>query len=102
MVGPAPLKSPSLSDYPRCDEEVKRLTDQLWATGRVADKSPSRVLAEMGVRPDFSASHPLRYTHRRLDDADTDIYFVANGQPQAVERGMHVPHRGQAARTLAA
>jgi hypothetical protein len=85
VIGPAPLKSPSLSDYPRCDDEVARLAKELWATGKVADRSPSRVLAELGVRPDFSASQPLRYTHRRLDNADTDIYFIANGQPQAVD-----------------
>ena len=30
VVGPRPLKSPSLSDYPKCDEEVKRLADELW------------------------------------------------------------------------
>jgi hypothetical protein len=30
VVGPRPLKSPSLSGYPRCDEEVKALADELW------------------------------------------------------------------------
>ena len=29
-IGPRPLKSPSLSDYPHCDDEVKQLADQLW------------------------------------------------------------------------
>ena len=30
VVGPRPVKSPSLSDYPQCDEEVKQLADELW------------------------------------------------------------------------
>ena len=31
MVGPRPLRSPSLADYPQCDAEVQRLADELWA-----------------------------------------------------------------------
>lgn len=30
LLGPAPLKSPSLSDYPQCDLEVARLAAELW------------------------------------------------------------------------
>jgi hypothetical protein len=30
VLGPRPSASPSLSDYPRCDEEVKRLAAELW------------------------------------------------------------------------
>jgi hypothetical protein len=30
VVGPRPLKSPSLSGYPGCDTEVKKLADELW------------------------------------------------------------------------
>ena len=30
VVGPRPLRSPSLSGYPKCDEEVKSLADALW------------------------------------------------------------------------
>ncbi len=29
-IGPPPLKSPSLSEYPQCDEEVRRLAAELW------------------------------------------------------------------------
>jgi hypothetical protein len=36
----------------------------------------TRVLQEMGVRPDFESSVPLRYTHRTL--TDKEMYFVAN------------------------
>ncbi|MGD0536618.1 MAG: glycosyl hydrolase [Verrucomicrobiota bacterium] len=30
VVGPRPLKSPSLSRYPNCDEDVKQLAGELW------------------------------------------------------------------------
>lgn len=30
VVGPRPLKSPSLTDYPQCDAEVRRLADAIW------------------------------------------------------------------------
>jgi hypothetical protein len=32
VIGPRVLKSPSLSDYPRCDAEVKKLADALWGS----------------------------------------------------------------------
>jgi hypothetical protein len=30
VVGPRPLRSPSLQDYPQCDQELKSLADDLW------------------------------------------------------------------------
>lgn len=33
VVGPAPVRSPSLSNYPECDEEVRKLTGELWGSG---------------------------------------------------------------------
>ena len=44
---------------------------------------PSRVLAEMGVPPDFKSSPNLRYIHKHT--GETDVYFVANPEPCAVE-----------------
>lgn len=93
VLGPRPLKSPSLSDYPSCDAEVQRLGGELWGdcdgqrvkehrlgTGRVVwGPSPETVLKQGGVQPDFVCSQPWRFIHRRA--AGTDIYFVANGKP---------------------
>jgi hypothetical protein len=36
IVGPPPLKSPSLSGYPECDAEVKALTASIWAPDSMA------------------------------------------------------------------
>ncbi|HOX57630.1 MAG TPA: glycosyl hydrolase [Candidatus Paceibacterota bacterium] len=33
VVGPAPLRSPSLSNFPQCDEEIATLTRELWGGG---------------------------------------------------------------------
>lgn len=32
IIGPAPIKSPSLEGYPKCDAEVKALAAELWRT----------------------------------------------------------------------
>jgi len=96
VIGPRPLKSPGLSDYPECDEEVKRLADELWADcdgkavvehrfgqGRmVCGTAPEKLLAQGGVPPDFASRARLGCIHRVA--GDTDIYFLANPQPRDV------------------
>jgi (4-O-methyl)-D-glucuronate---lignin esterase len=97
VVGPPPQKSPSLSGYPDCDKQVKRLADELWgdcdgktvkehAYGKgktVWGLTPEETLAKMGVQPDFSAGPFVRWIHRRV--GDMDIYFVASASPQPAE-----------------
>ena len=34
VVGAPPSKSPSLSDFPKCDQQVQKLAAQLWGTGQ--------------------------------------------------------------------
>ena len=82
VVGKLPDKSPSLTGYPGCDEQVKKLADEIRATGKVEDKAPEQALEEMGVPPDFASDANLRYIHRT--DAGTEIYFVANPRPSAI------------------
>lgn len=95
VIGERPDKSPSLSGYPECDEQVRELAAQLWGKidgqasaergigkGKlIRGQSAEQVLAAMGVPPDFDASgsddpSDLRYIHRTL--ADGELYFVAN------------------------
>ena len=42
VVGGPPSKSPSLSDYPKCDERVKSLAAQLWGTGEPPTEPATR------------------------------------------------------------
>ena len=93
VLGPRPLKSPSLGGYPQCDEEVQRLGGELWGDcdgqrvkehvfgrGRVVWGLPvETVLQQSKVLPDFVCGLPWRFIHRSTGDAE--IYFVANGQP---------------------
>ena len=41
VIGPPPLKSPSLSNYPQCDAEVKALAATLWAADAGASARPT-------------------------------------------------------------
>jgi hypothetical protein len=96
IVGPPPQKSPSLSGFPECDNEVRELSRQIWGDSDASQtagqqpgprralrqQEPEKVLADMGVAPDFTSGEPLRYIHRRVDD--TDIYFVANRLPRSI------------------
>lgn len=114
VVGMPPKKSPSLENYPACDQEITRLVTELWgaspvpqvATERQVGKGriiwgedmlksldylyphydyTARILKKMGVAEDFAADGNIRYTHRTLDGVD--IYFVSNrsGKPITAE-----------------
>ncbi|MBI5387997.1 MAG: hypothetical protein HZA90_25315 [Verrucomicrobia bacterium] len=111
IIGPPPSRSPSLENFPKRDEEVKKLAAEVWGEaltrpsgtlsrptgegrgegavarrfgkGRViTGQSLSAVLAELGTGLDFQSATKLRFTHRR--DGATDIYFVANPQAQEI------------------
>jgi hypothetical protein len=109
VIGPRPLKSPSLSGFPSCDDEVNRLSSELWGNcdggsvkehrfgnGRIVwGLTPERVLADSGVKPDFNSRPRLRYLHRR--DGETEIYFVANPKEEPVEATCSFRVKGKAA-----
>jgi hypothetical protein len=93
VVGPKPMRSPSLGGYPDCDAEVRRIADEVWGNcdGRTTTSHKygagmlywgeplERVL---GDTADFRSSDAkLRYIHRR--EGETDIYFVSNQGMQA-------------------
>lgn len=99
VVGPRPQHSPSLTDFPKCDEQVKELTEELWGKcngtsirensvgkGRIVwGQSLTNVFAAQKLKPDFefigaTASTKLAYVHRVADEAD--IYFISNQRRQ--------------------
>jgi hypothetical protein len=113
IYGAPPLASPSLSNYPECDTQVKALAEKLWTPtptaerrlgkGRVildAEAQPGKesgvnrplypdytstvaVLKGTGLPEDFVSDGPLRYGHRRT--TDEEIYFIANTTDKSVE-----------------
>ena len=98
IIGPPPLKTPGLTNYPQSEDELKDIVTNLWGEnsmtgerkigkGRViTGKTPQQVLSELGIPEDFSCGQPahFRYTHRRGEDG-TEIYFISNKQDQEVE-----------------
>ena len=107
VVGAPPRKSPSLVNYPSCDQQVARQAEMLWGSlespvvqtersfgkGRIVwgggpelyppyDQTAA-ILSQMRVAPDFESAGPVRYTHRSMDQRE--IYFVANRSGEPVQ-----------------
>ena len=92
VLGPKPSRSPSLQDYPKADNEVRALADELWGDvdgvnvksrkvgkGTIATGlTVAEALAQIGCAPDceYSPKTGLVYGRRTLKNGD--IYFVAN------------------------
>jgi len=95
VVGPKPTNSPSLTNYPAADDEIRALANEVWGDcdGRTITehacgkgkvywgKSLQEVMEAVKTTPDFEYTRPnldtsLVYIHRH--SADADIYFVAN------------------------
>ena len=104
VVGNPPKKSPSLVDYPKCDQIVKSISMDLWGTDTVTKSLANRlfgkgeirwgaalykpqelyptyelishVLKEKGIVEDFKGAESVRYTHRT--SPLSDIYFLSN------------------------
>jgi hypothetical protein len=103
VLGPRPVKSPSLVGYPKCDEEIQTIANELWGDtdgiSRTKHKfgkglvvwglRPAEVLASLQVPKDVEYTRALDATvpwiHRRAGEAD--IYLVVNrsDQPQEIE-----------------
>ena len=113
ITGNPPLKSPSLVNYPECDQLVRTGAETLWGDmvipktitehnygkGKIfyggnltlVDSTElyphysvtADLLKQLNVATDFESSGPIRYTHRATEDFD--IYFVANRENQKVE-----------------
>ena len=95
VVGPKPVRSPTLADYPQGDLELARIANEVWSgidgitrtenrfgLGRVIWGQPlAAVLPAPDLEFDRTAGANLVWTHRR--DGDTDIYFVANQRATA-------------------
>ncbi len=106
VIGAPPVKSPSLVDFPNCDQEVEILAKQIWGTleipteekeiqygngklfwgGNYTKSDSSEIfpnynntailLKKLGIEEDFKASGAVRYTHRTTDNKE--IYFISN------------------------
>ncbi|MCP4608427.1 MAG: glycosyl hydrolase [Planctomycetes bacterium] len=109
IIGSPPVKSPSLSGYPKCDDKVRKLAKKLWGTferpaeiikrkygqgtiyfggpkpkGLYPDyDSTALVMKQMGVNEDFTSTGPVRYGHRTTKQQE--IYFVSNKSGESIQ-----------------
>jgi hypothetical protein len=82
FFGPAPLRSPSLENYPACDDEVKQMAAGLWGAGRImTGDTLDGAFAKLRLAPDVVCPADILWKHRR--DGDTDLYFLSNQQDAA-------------------
>ncbi|MFD2871320.1 glycosyl hydrolase [Mucilaginibacter ximonensis] len=84
IIGPKPTRSPSLQGYPACDEQVTRLSNELW-NGKISPNlSVYAALKRLNITPDFSdgaTGSDLNFIHRAA--GNDDIYFISNPQTNA-------------------
>ncbi len=94
VLGPKPVRSPSLQDYPNADAQVKALADELWGDvdgvkvksrkvgkGTIAcGLTLEEVFAAIDCKPDceYPADAPLVFGRRTMKNGD--LYYVANQQ----------------------
>jgi hypothetical protein len=101
VIGPRPVKSPSLAGYPDADGALDKIAQRVWGDcdgqkitehplglGKVIwGRAPAKVLSDLGVPEDFVPGPEtwgsLHFAHRQMADG-TDLYFVANQNPQPV------------------
>lgn len=100
VVGPRPGRSPSLQNYPQCDDDVRKLADELWGEcdgvgitenrcgkGSVIWGRPLMyVFKDQELPPDLTCpgatvGDHIRYIHRTMEG--DDVYFVASSLPEA-------------------
>ena len=91
ILGPVrPVKAPGLSDFPKCDDVVAKLAEEIWAGGKIiTGKTVEEALEGKGVGKDFDAPPGIRWIHRSVEGAGpsvpAEVYFVASNSPQARE-----------------
>lgn len=87
VIGAKPSKSPSLENYPKCDNEVLLMSENLWNEDLVKDQSILEFLKNSSQPADFRIEKgdatDVSFIHRQTDDAD--IYFIANARKESRE-----------------
>ena len=95
LLGAPPACSPSLKNYPECEQRMQALVRDLWgafegtpthshAFGKgqvIVGKTLAEVLPELGVICDCSAPEGIKFIHQSTGTAD--CYFVSNQKDEA-------------------
>jgi hypothetical protein len=94
VVSTRPNKSPSLKDYPRSEETLRQLGDEVWGSGTENRYKKGYVFAKvedakkkLNLKPDYTVEKAsgeaakVMVLHRR--NAGLDIYYIANQSDKA-------------------
>ena len=99
IQGPAPLRSPSLKNYPVSDVQVKAMAEEMWQKNLhpFAEKvkygkgmiyptaSLEQILSDLRIQPDFTASDPmLPVLFIHLTTQEGEVYFVSNQSDRTI------------------
>ncbi len=104
IIGIPPIGSPSLQDYPHCDEKILNLARKMWrlnfsdsqslekriipyGKGQIfMNTSLEEAFSLLNIMPDCSIKSgiPVLYTHRTLKDKDVEIYFLTNQSDETI------------------
>ena len=92
ILGKPPVASPSLENYPSCDEKIRDLSKRMWAKNQPSQPygkgiifrgiTTEMALEQLGVEKDVELPDSVLFTHRKLSDAD--IYFLSNQGSKAI------------------
>ncbi|MCX6877942.1 MAG: glycosyl hydrolase [Verrucomicrobia bacterium] len=94
VVSTRPNKSPSLKDYPQCEEALRQLGDEVWGTGTENRYQNGYVFAKvedarkkLNLKSDYTIEKAsveaakVMVLHRR--NAEVDLYYIANQSDKA-------------------
>ncbi|MES2827314.1 MAG: glycosyl hydrolase [Bacteroidota bacterium] len=98
VLGPKPVRSPSLEGYPESDATLKTLANEMWGnvdglSNKVHQYGKGKVLNGMSMQeafdllkiiPDLKTAKedPVLFIHRQLKDGD--IYFISNQRNEGI------------------
>ena len=98
VMGPAPEYSPSLQNYPACDEEIRQLASGLWGNVdginlKSARVGKGKIISGMSMQEAFDLinvvadcrfgeTDPALFIHRKLSDGD--FYFLSNQSDKTI------------------
>jgi hypothetical protein len=103
VVSTRPNKSPSLKDYPQCEETLRQLGDEVWGSGTENRYQKGYVFAKVEdakkkckLQPDYTVEKAsaeaakVMVLHRR--NAEVDFYYVANqsGKAQDISLSLRI------------
>ena len=106
VVSTRPSKSPSLKDYPRSEETLRQLGDEVWGSGtenryqkgyvfaKVEDaKKKCKLQADYTVEKASGEAAKVMVLHRR--NAGVDLYYIANQSDKAQDLSLSFRIAGQ-------